>query len=135
MGKYEEVRNLIKIQDEHWIWKGAKIGKGYGAYNYNGIQEYAHRIIYKLFYGEWPDVTCHLCEYRRCVRPEHIRSGDYFINNQDSAEKRSFRDFKLTLRILFLRQQGLSYRAIEKEIQRRLSYVMIGKICRIQEKE
>lgn len=132
MGRNAEVKDLIEVKDEHWIWQGAKIAEGYGGYSINGVQYYAHEIIYRFFYGDWPNITCHKCEYKKCIWPEHIYSGTYKTNNNDSIEKRSFKDFQLTLKILYLRQQGLSYRAIEKEIQRRLSYVMIGIICRRQ---
>jgi len=57
-----------------WLWCGYIDEDGYGKTSLNGRSEGAHRIAYKLTYGNIPKGLCidHLCRVRNCVNPKHL---------------------------------------------------------------
>jgi hypothetical protein len=86
--KRAEVDNLTGC----WNWKGAT-RKGYGAVRdpRTGRVRQAHRVVYELLEGEYPDDTegCHGCDNPRCVRPhwEHVRVGTKSFNLQEAWDR------------------------------------------------
>lgn len=83
--KYEET-------DGCWEWQGAKDIKGYGKFTLreNRIRtEKAHRIAYKLEYGNIPQnmLVCHKCDNPSCVNPEHLFLGTDSDNMIDMVIK------------------------------------------------
>ena len=79
----------------HWIWTGAKHPDGYGLFEYKGRTIGAHRISAMLFLGYNLEdfkysgkMICHKCEYKDCVKPDHI----YIGTNRDNMIDRGFND-------------------------------------------
>ena len=76
--------------DSCWEWSAAKRGKsGYGAFKVDGKVVDAHRISYKIHFGEVPNglCVCHKCDNRMCVRPDHLFLGTHSDNMKDCYKK------------------------------------------------
>lgn len=63
-----------------WLWTGSKTKDGYGRFSWEGKTIGAHRASFLLSYGSQPEVVCHKCHVRDCVRPEHLYAGDLESN-------------------------------------------------------
>ncbi len=73
-----------------WLWlralsvfsRAGKGSPGYGLFWFNGKQERAHRVAWKLFRGELSDeITIdHKCRVRCCVNPDHLEPVPIRIN-------------------------------------------------------
>jgi hypothetical protein len=75
-----------------WVWQGT-INKHYrrGLINFDGKLRYAHRVAWKLVYGEYPTLhVCHRCDNTLCVRPDHLFLGDDKVNIHDAIRKGRF---------------------------------------------
>lgn len=77
---------VIKTENGCWEWIGAKHIGGYGTHN----GETTHRIVWKLFNGEFPDlpghhgaVVRHKCDNPPCVNPDHLLIGTIRDNIND----------------------------------------------------
>lgn len=68
-----------------WTWEAALSRKGYGVFWANGKNYFAHRFSHLLATGEEPEVVCHKCDCKSCVRPDHLYGGDRFTNAIDAA--------------------------------------------------
>lgn len=79
----------IKLDEECWIWKGAKLRGGYGNIKINGKTIQAHRYSYMLFYDV--DIAgydvLHICDNPSCVNPVHLFLGDDVSNSKDRVAK------------------------------------------------
>lgn len=77
MRKTVEERFWSKVDKtgECWLWTGACLPTGYGAFWHEGKMVYPHRLSYAWANGEIPVglLTDHRCHDRRCVRPDHMR--------------------------------------------------------------
>lgn len=106
----DDVRfNLHVDKSEEWggchIWTGATAGGGYGATSFEGWQQPAHRVSWKLFKGPIPKGlwVLHRCDVRACVNPEHLFLGTRQDNMDDmkakerQSRKSSFGRRKLTI--------------------------------------
>lgn len=70
-----------------WVWGGAG-PSDYGWFYMDGRQFRPHRVSWFLHTGEWPKaLLLHKCDNPPCVRPEHLREGDYLTNNRDTVLK------------------------------------------------
>lgn len=73
-----EKRFLAKITETpagHWIWRGATASGGvYGAMQYAGRVQPAHRVAWLIFRGPIPEgfEVDHLCRKTLCCNPEHL---------------------------------------------------------------
>jgi hypothetical protein len=74
--------------DHCWEWQGAKTPKGYGCLRTDGELEYAHRISWRLAYGDPGELhVLHHCDNPKCVRPDHLFLGTRSDNMQDMVRK------------------------------------------------
>lgn len=57
-----------------WPWRASLSTSGYGLFRYEGRQQSAHRVAYRLFTGPIPDglQLDHLCRNRTCCNPAHL---------------------------------------------------------------
>ncbi len=46
-----------------------------------------HRIVHAYATGETPKVVMHTCDNRKCVNPNHLKSGTHQDNTQDMLAK------------------------------------------------
>lgn len=86
-----EKRFWRKVQksDGCWEWQGSKNAQGYGVITEGGKIIKAHRVSYRLHYGDIPDglFVCHHCDNPCCVRPDHLFTGTALDNALDMRNK------------------------------------------------
>ena len=74
-----------------WVWQGGCCFNGYARLRrgYEGKSTLCHRIIYEHHNGpvQKGHVVMHTCDNRRCVNPDHLRSGTYKDNMLDMVQK------------------------------------------------
>jgi len=91
-------RFMAKVQPEPntgcWLWDGALMNSGYGAFRFRGGTHTAHRVSWTLHRGEIPEGdgyhgTCvlHRCDVRCCVNPDHLFLGTNEDNVHDMFAK------------------------------------------------
>lgn len=94
MGKEKQLLRFLGHVDFKpegcWEWKGPRNIKGYGSARWNGEQGGAHRVAWKIFYGDIPKLmfVCHHCDNPPCVRPDHLFIGTAEDNNADAINKK-----------------------------------------------
>ena len=79
-----------------WEWTGYVGKSGYGKFSWQGKTIGAHRASFLLAYGQEPEVVCHKCGNRRCVRPDHLYAGDVETNLIDIMRERILQASKLS---------------------------------------
>ncbi len=72
-----------------WLWTAAMVGYEYGGLWVNGKTDRAHRVSWKLYYGDIPNglQVCHKCDTPLCVNPEHLFIGTHKENMHDALRK------------------------------------------------
>ena len=73
-----------------WLWSGAKLKSGYGAFNRgSAVVVTAHRFSFEMANGQIPDGICvlHRCDVKTCVRPDHLFLGTKADNIKDMYAK------------------------------------------------
>ena len=75
----------VRGPDDCWNWTaGLDIG-GYGKVGYFYSTEKAHRVAWRMTYGNWTvNHTLHRCNNRLCCNPGHLYDGTDADNNADS---------------------------------------------------
>lgn len=80
----------VGLPDECWEWQGRTNEDGYGLFQSKALGEKAaHRISYRLTYGNIPDRLCvlHECDFPPCCNPKHLFLGTRLDNNDDRVNK------------------------------------------------
>lgn len=84
----------VKRTSTCWVWQGARLLDGYGAFKMssgstNGHQKRAHHVAWQLTHGVVPKgkQVLHTCDNRLCVRPDHLFLGTCKDNMGDKATK------------------------------------------------
>jgi hypothetical protein len=74
---------------ECWEWIGSKHWTGYGQLHMPGTMGKAHRISYKIHYGNFPKElhVLHKCDNPGCVNPHHLFLGTNLDNVKDKVSK------------------------------------------------
>jgi hypothetical protein len=85
----DRIWNKIDKSGDCWNWTAALHGKGYGAVQFEGRIQNAHRVIWKLVNGPIPSgyEICHKCDNPRCCRPDHLFLGTSSENKADCIAK------------------------------------------------
>lgn len=74
--------------DECWNWTACKNDQGYGKFGYKGKTYKAHRIVFFLFNGKFPNnFCCHSCDNPSCCNPNHLFDGTRKENQEDMSRK------------------------------------------------
>lgn len=73
------------------IWMGATQGTGYGKITWRGTTYLTHRIVYELVRGPiGPRLEInHICENKRCLRPDHLEAVTHRQNLAAYWEERT----------------------------------------------
>lgn len=81
--------NYVDISGDCWEWQGERHRQGYGIFYLSNEDFYAHRIAYKLVYGNFDDKLkiLHKCDNPPCCRPSHLFSGTQKHNVEDCKQK------------------------------------------------
>ena len=74
---------------ECWPWKRAVFHMGHGAVHFEGKQDRAHRVAWRLTNGPIPDGLCvlHHCDNPPCCNPSHLFLGTKTDNSRDRDRK------------------------------------------------
>lgn len=120
----ERFNNFIEKPDDPdacWIWKGSKIGMGYGRFNVNGKPINAHRYSYKIHIGEIPPkiLVLHTCDNPSCCNPKHLFLGTHADNAIDMVKKKRQAYHAKNGRALLTEQQVLEIRKLSPIISRK----------------
>lgn len=73
-----------------WLWTGHLDHDGYGRCRFDGKWAGAHRVAWRLTYGEIPEelCVCHACDVRSCCNPKHLWLGSNADNTADMVAKK-----------------------------------------------
>lgn len=76
-------------KDECWQWLAHCSRDGYGMLNVNNFADRAHRVSWRLHFGEIPKgiYVLHKCDNPPCVNPDHLWLGTQADNVRDMNEK------------------------------------------------
>lgn len=81
---------LMEDPNGCWLWQGSiRTGRKYGTVGFRSKIYLAHRLSWKLAFGEVPEslCVCHICDVPACVRPDHLFLGTHQENMRDMMAK------------------------------------------------
>jgi hypothetical protein len=69
----ERILSRCEVAEGCWIYRGPVSPLGYARVYADGRRQFAHRLTWEFFFGEWPDGLTydHLCHNTSCVNPWH----------------------------------------------------------------
>ena len=72
-----------------WLWIAGFLHNDYGSFFYEGRNQKASRVAWKIYRGPIPEGLCvlHKCDIRSCVNPDHLWLGTVADNNADTRRK------------------------------------------------
>jgi hypothetical protein len=124
---------------ECWEWTASTDKNGYGQFKLydegNGKQKVvgAHKLAWKLINGYDIKYSCHKCDNRKCVRPDHMYDGSPKTNMRDQvSRKRARRKIKHTdqkvidMRLDYANGMSLGQIIIKYNISRITGYKIIA---------
>src|SRR3990167_3876689 len=77
----------VNKTNDCWNWIGGLRGGGYGRFKYLRKNVTAHRMVWLLTYGKFPDkMLLHRCNNRRCVNISHLYEGTAKQNYNDMVK-------------------------------------------------
>lgn len=93
MGIEQRFWSKVEKSNGCWLWKAGKNEHGYGILGVKHHPVRAHRISYRLHFGEIPKglFVCHHCDTPACVRPDHLYLGTQFENMRDCSLRNRLR--------------------------------------------
>jgi hypothetical protein len=85
----------VRVADEDdpdscWLWTDYLNSDGRGRFHFNpvGRMELAHRVAWRIVYGEWPEcLLMHRCDTPSCVRLDHLEEGTAAQNIRDAVTR------------------------------------------------
>jgi len=87
--KYDpDTGDLLKVKGSSYKKIGFVDSRGYLTISHNGVPVKVHRLVYALYYGEWPvDELDHINRNPLDNRIVNLRLADRYINNQNRVFK------------------------------------------------
>lgn len=89
--KEEKFWSSVYVGDsnECWEWKSLSGTVEYADTSFNGISEHAHRIAYRITFGDILEgmCVCHHCDNPPCCNPNHLFLGTHQDNIDDRERK------------------------------------------------
>lgn len=81
--------NSLLLENGCWEWQGCCGSHGYGQMTFMLKGMVTHRASHEVFKGPIPEgkMVCHICDYRRCINPEHLFIGTARDNIHDMIAK------------------------------------------------
>lgn len=82
-------RNIIKDDNNCWIWQKGKTQDGYGQISIDGEKRRTHCVSYEEWVGDIPEgkEVCHSCDVRDCCNPKHLFVATHKENIDDMVKK------------------------------------------------
>lgn len=81
---YTRISDAVTVDETGChIWTRSTNSRGYGVIWFDGKLRLAHRLVFRLKTGRWPDsgkVIDHICNVKRCVNPDHLRELENWQN-------------------------------------------------------
>lgn len=78
-----------RVEDDCWIWTGARTSSGYACVGADGKRHLGHRRAYELLIGPIPAglTLDHLCRNQLCINPAHLEPVTMRENNRRKPVK------------------------------------------------
>jgi len=110
----------VKKTEYCWEWIGAKDSCGYGSFH---GKERAHRISFKMFFGDIPNgvEVMHSCNNPSCVNPAHLSLGTHTDNMRTMFKLRRYSRCGKTSKYI-----GVSFRNDSNKWRAVLSHKSLG---------
>lgn len=84
------LERTVRTPGDCLVWTKNTDDKGYGLvpYGHPTVTRKAHRVMWRLTHGEWPqNHVLHRCDNRPCINIEHLFEGTHLDNMRDAAVK------------------------------------------------